>query len=388
MIKSIIFLTVSPFNQRDFKRFGIDIFLKNGFEVEVWELTNFLYPDVSSKYIPADRITWPGHKTFENKKSALAKIQQLASDTFIICLINYNLKTFCVYKALSSSKAKYAVFTASVLPSVKRKKISRFLLYYRKYLQIGRLKQVPEFLFSIIPFDWLRIKPARLILAGGRHSIHSQYPMDDSSEILWAHVLDYDLYLEEKDKDISEKPIAVFLDEYLPFHPDLLYGSVKQDVFADKYYSLLNNFFNQVEKRLNIEVVIAAHPRSQYETKKDYFSGRRLLKGQTIQLIHESKLVLNHASAAVSMANLFLKPIIFLAFLELDQSYGPIVKEMALGFGKKVIYLDATDNVDWDFELSVNKQKYSEYRQAFIKTDQSENIFLWQIVANRLKSGV
>jgi len=42
MIKKVIFLVEAPFNQRDFKRFGIETLMQAGFDVWVWDFTPFL----------------------------------------------------------------------------------------------------------------------------------------------------------------------------------------------------------------------------------------------------------------------------------------------------------------------------------------------------------
>jgi hypothetical protein len=43
-IAKIIYLIESPFNKRDYERFGIETFIQDGFEVYVWDFTPFLRP--------------------------------------------------------------------------------------------------------------------------------------------------------------------------------------------------------------------------------------------------------------------------------------------------------------------------------------------------------
>ena len=133
-------------------------------------------------------------------------------------------------------------------------------------------------------------------------------------------------------------------------------------------------------------MIIAAHPRSHYENFPNLFKGRGCIHGQTIKLIKESKLVLAHSTLALNFANLYFKPVIFLTTSALDRSYkGPHIKEVACWFGKKPIYIDRHDNIDWNLEFKISKSHYENYQRAYIKTDHSEELPFWQIVANRLK---
>lgn len=383
MIKKILFLVSSPIDRRDFERFGIELLLKNGFEVEVWNLSSIVNP----KYTPPDLIDWPNCKVFEDEDRLLNEFKSLSPSTFVINFVDYSLKTSSFYRAISASKAKYAIFLANALPPGITKKWS-FLQSLKIHPSLLPKKIINQ-LFSQLPFKWFGIKPASLILAGGEQSIRDKnfYPTNRTSEVLWAHTLDYDLYLEERKMPFTKRHIAVFLDEYLPFHPDISQLEVPFSIDANKYYQLLNNFFDKIERELGLKVIIAAHPRSRYEKLPDYFEGREWVKGRTIKLVKESRLVLTHSSTALDFANLFRKPVIFPSSSDLDKSYlGPFIRTMANWFGKTPIPMDSDVKIDWDRELTVSADHYNRYRQAYIKTEQSEDIPFWQIVANRLKN--
>ncbi len=184
-------------------------------------------------------------------------------------------------------------------------------------------------------------------------------------------------------------PRAVFLDEYLPFHPDFFRQKVLPPIKADEYYPLLNKFFRLIEKQLKLKVIIAAHPRSHSEKLSESFERRELVFGRTIELVKESKLVLAHSSTSLNFANLFYKPVIFLTAAELDKSYkGPLIQEVAGLFGKKPVYMDRDNNIfSWNAELRVSKTHYENYRRDYIKTEPSEELPFWQVVADRLKKG-
>lgn len=384
MIKKILFLVNFPFSQRDFERYGIELLMENGFEVEIWDITDILHPDVRKNYVLHNPIDWQYYRIFSDKKEILNEIRSLSSETFIFANIHYTRERYPIYKAISRSNAKYAINLVNSLPYGDDKK--HCFLFYLKKLQKVTVKELLNYGFFHLPFTWLGIKPASLMLVGGEQSLKYRYLVGKTTEIVWAHTLDYDLYFKERKKPFIERPIAVFLDDYLPFHHIRFYRTEKFSISADKYYFLLNKLFNLVENQLGLEVVIAAHPGSHYEKHPDYFQGRKLVRGQTIKLVRESQLVLNHNSTALNFAILFNKPVIFLTFSDLERCpESPYIRAMAKWLGKEPIFMDTIMDIDWEFEFIVNKVQYDNYRQAYIKTENSEDLPFWQIVANRLK---
>ena len=370
----------------------------DGFKVEVWDLTKAFYPEFSSKYQPPDPIDWAGCKIFTTYKIAVQEIEKLTSETFVINLVNNLQKRLIIYKALAKNKADYAVYMAGAYPQTsvdEESNIPPLSKRISKHLRKNPIALIKSSIFmglSKIPNSWRGIKPATLILAGGERCFIYPYPVDKKTEILWGHNWDYDLYLNEINKPVLERQIAVFLDTFVPFHPDnirkhIQYG-IKPPIPAEKYYPTLTSFFKRLEHALNLEVVIAAHPRSHYDELPDYFEGRECIRGETIRLIRESQVVLAHGSASLNFANLFYKPAIFMTSSLMDNSYhyDPI-RRMAGWFGKKPISIDDADKtIDWEKELEINIPRYEQYRRCFIKKPGSKELPFWQIFADWLNN--
>ena len=387
MIKRIIFFIVSPFNLWDYQRFGIEILQQNDFKVEVWDITPILLPIFYNSYTPPDSFDYEGLTLFSKKNELYSKISVLKNSDFVINIIPYNFESLWIYRALSKSETDYAVFMANALPNMHSEKL-KIIFCYKKFKKMFKAspKNILNHIFQRLPFYLFGVKSAKICLAGGEKCLVHYYPTDANTEVLWAHTLDHDLYLKERNNPSIERPIAVFIDEYLPFHPDYIVAGIKPCIAPERYYFLLNKFFKLIENQLGLEIIIAAHPRSNYENHPNYFEERKCIRGQSVKLIRESKLVLSHSSTAINFANLFYKPVIFLTSCELNRSYqGPFIKEMAKRFGKKPIFIDKDNDIDWEFELTVNKNHYNNYRSDYIKTKHSEDLPFWQIVANRLK---
>lgn len=404
MIKKIVFLLDYPFDRRDYDRFGIEILKDNGFSVEVCDLANVYHPEIT-KYIKGTQTPiFKEHYILSDKGEAMLYLKELNHSCFIINLIFYNLKSLPIYKVISKKNLKYAVFSANTMPFykaiIKKSKKLIFLELMRKVFnvrvvlrQLNNLKPNKIFnsFFQKISFQTLGVVPASLILAGGEKSLRGiAYPFDKSTKIIWIHQLDYDIYLKERNHENgASEEIVVFLDEYLPFHPDYLYMDIPPFCKPEEYYPNLLKFFDFIESKLALKVVIAAHPRSNYEDHAKLFGRHAIIKGKTAELIGKSRFVIAHASNSINYAILFGKPIIFTTTSGLCNSpEGTWIRTLASLLGKEVHNLSEKIEIDLDEECKVNEKLYSEFRNNYIKITGSSELSFWQIVSDYLKEYV
>lgn len=349
-----------------------------------------LHPEFLKNYTYPHVYDYEGLTVFRNQQEAYRALSGLCENDFVINDISYLFWNLEIYRALSKSAARYAVSYANAVPIYKdgrkdmlKKKLESFLGFKRPHTKFLVLWKK---LFMRLPFRWLGVRPASLILAGGDKCFMYHYPVDKNTRILKIHSSDYDFYLKNKEVLCAEKPLAVFIDEFLPFAHDSLFDGRGSIMSAEKYYPLLNKFFDRIEEKTGLKVVIAANPRSNYDDLPDYFNGRRHIRGQTINLVRESHLILAHRSTAVSFANLYEKPVVFITCSDLDKLFdGSQIREMARWFGKKPISMENGHDINWKEELVVSKSHYDHYRQAYIKTRGSPELPFWEVVANQLK---
>ncbi|ABE52496.1 hypothetical protein [Methanococcoides burtonii] len=381
-IKKLIYLLETPMNERDYKRFGIEILQQNGYEIQFWDVTPIVCPeDYETKL--NEPICLEDCILFTSLDDLKVTVSNLDSNYYIICLIAYRLKSFSVYNVLSKTKLAYCVAMNNALPSAEHKRPS---LLYR--IKNSNFHQKIDFAFNRIPFKWFGIKPANLVLAGGAVSLtNNTYPIDETTEILWLHALDYDLYLDELSNPVEDtSEPGVFLDSYLPFHPDFIRTGSPSPATADEYYPLLHDFFNRIESTLDTHMVIAAHPRSRYEDHPNYFGEMPLIRGKTVELVRRSKFVITHNSTAINLAVLFRKPIIFVTTDELDRGWmGLDIESLASRFGKSPLNLNEPLSINWEKELSVNENAYLKYENDYIKRSNTQISKFWQIFADHIR---
>jgi hypothetical protein len=352
-VRRIVFLVESRFNARDRDRFGIETLEKAGFAVEVWDLTKALHPGLDAR--PNDPIECA---------KGLGALADLGPDDFVFCVCAYLPGAYPVYRALAQSGARYGIMRFASLPSVPR--LSQPLTASR-FLTSA---------FVRLPMPLLGLKPADLVMAGGEGVLLDWPPATAASEVVWAHAFDYDQVLRLGPAGPGKG--AVFLDEYLPYHPDYERLGHAPYVTPSNYFPPLNRFFSSVERALGAPVTIAAHPRAHYDRQQ--FDGRAIVRGKTAELVRDAALVLAHASYSINFAVLYKKPVVFLTTPELDKSpEGPLVRSYAAALGQ------SPRTPDQPFERPrIDEAAYAAYRRAHVKRDGSPEKPFWTIAAERI----
>ncbi|MGB7789236.1 hypothetical protein [Methanoregula sp.] len=383
-------------NKRDFDRFGIQILQDEGFEVTVWDLTPCLHPGFYSTLEIPDRIDYRNLHIFERKADVLMSIAAFQDTDLAVCLIGFDYNSRFFYRAFSQHHIRYCVWQAISLP-VSINPDTAISFSWRKFLKkiAGmRLRAIGNHVVTRLMKKHYRlfgVRPATIaMLAGERSDDTYFYPIDKTTKKLWLHLLDYDIYLEQRQQADRMFPgrYAVFLDEYLPFHPDYKYIGVEPPVSADEYYPGLCSFFAFLEKKYDLRVIIAAHPRSKYDAPQEYFGDRTVFRGKTAGLVRDAEFVIAHMSTAIDFAVLFNKPLIFVTndILSRQQDgllpFGRYIDTVAAAFHKKPVNIDAVNYVDWDEEMNVDPGVYQKYRNAFIKKDGTPELPFWKIVAD------
>lgn len=394
-IKKIIYFIESQFNSFDFERHGIDLLRNNGFEVEVWDFSPFLHPEVYEKTgVNVDEILYQKYncKLFYTKKEAKMEISKLGEDCFVVCLLIYRFEVFSIYKSITKQKLDYSVIAANTLPLKSRieeqSKFRKFSIVLSKVKRFT-IKKLVMFAVNKISMNYCKIKPATFIMAGGLKSLsYYSYPKGKSTELLWMHTLDYDRFLNDiSSNEIKDEGYGVFLDEYLPFHRDFFYLNLKPYTTEQEYYPLVRNFLDALENKYKVEIIIAAHPRSEYEKYPGIFRNRKIIKFKTNELIRNSKFAIMHCSASINFAILYRKPVIFVTDNQLEKcSFGSAIKNAAALLGKQPINISITTDIDMERELTINESAYDTYRNDYIKRDGSLKLPFWQILADKVKS--
>lgn len=250
------------------------------------------------------------------------------------------------------------------------------------------MSTIRDRIFYYVPYRALGVKPVDFVLAQGEKYFRHGYPWSEVSEVVWAHSFDYDEYLLARSRpNETDERMCVFLDEYVPLHPDNTAANLSR-VPMERYYEQMREFFDHVEKNCGMRVVIAAHPRSHYEELPGIFGERPVIRGKTVDLVKNAGFVIAHQSMSLNFAVLFEKPLIFVVTDDYLRHLAedPHPEWLAKFFGKKLHNIDEGVSIDFADESYVDKDAYRKYRNDYIKKSGSPEKTFSQIVADRIRA--
>jgi hypothetical protein len=388
----VVYLIQNPPNERDFARFGIDFMVEKGLETLVLDVTKLSFPDIS---IPFDVHYNPKCATIKisSYKDLFAFKDTLEGAKIIFSLVQahgHGLYNYRMFRLLSRLSTPYLILSCYQYPGWDVDWTKRtFLKKIKDAIADFQDKDILNSFVASIPARMLGIGSADYVVFGGRDSDLPNTLIDEKTKAIYAHNFDYDLYLKAKEVggDIVPGATAVFLDQYSPFHQDLLqYGNLHK-LNPKNYYDDLNYLFDRVEEKFNIEVVIAAHPRADYSDKPFAYRHRKIIYHKTADLIMNSELVIAHDSLSIAFAVLFNKPLLLVAYkaryeLNILASYVYHAFEKALK--KKYQFIEDRDRVDISSAMELDQLVYDNYVEKYIKIPGSRKQLFWQIVLDKL----
>ena len=239
-----------------------------------------------------------------------------------------------------------------------------------------------------------RVPPPDLVFGSGSYT---QRDVPAGSTIIWAHSFDYEKSLREKSRRTEHLEghrahhTSVFLDQNLGFHPDQLHSGIHSPVEVESYYSAMRKTFDRIEETTKGLTTIAVHPKSSFADPITIFGGRQGVREGAQTVVRNSDLVLCHASASLSYAVIWRKPVLFLTSDDLDNSwYKSHINEMARMLDRPVVNIDRLDDITARalhdlISREVNEQRYATYEEQFIRSRWSREGPLWQIFVDGLQ---
>ena len=371
----IIFLAYQPITQKFEDDFYFKTILQHGLTVEYWDVSKMFHKKTNAPEVKNESFV----KVFVSYKQLKDELTRYKKALFIFH-INYYAKVYNLFRLFSKQNVQTAFFARGAIPfplvnqSIAKRFFGKFTAFKNKqYLKKAVLNQL-----ALLAKKTGFIQPFTHVFYAGSESLpvigYGYIYGLEKSHLVPVNSFDYDKYflLKDQTQSLINEPYCVFLDVYLPFHPDFDLLNIPK-VNATSYYTSLNNFFDFIEHTYNMKVIIAAHPKSNYENSNVY-KDRTILKYKTAELIQQSEFVITHASTSISFAVLFEKPIIFTYNEEIKKVYRHGQYSQILHFAN---ILKATcvnmDQRQLSFEiLSVDKLAYHQYKYKYLTNPESE----------------
>ena len=360
-----------PLSVREHETYGIQ-YLKKQFNLAIAEIGPLVE---SSHYNFKRNFKFPLISTFKDLEKFLStKKEAMCWETGF----SYNsLKVASILK-----KYKIRTISADGISSLPTRRFLKETRHFEIFLRRVKLfffhpliflNRVSFFLKAKLRV--LRYKKVDIALIGGKS--YEKYPGYQKAEHkIYCSSLDYGVYLKKKKRGFkNKKKFAVFIDAYLPFHPEHQ-ETLNKFIEPEKYFRSLVKFLNTFQKTTKLEVIVAIYPKAELKKYSKDFKKFRLIENKVSELVKSCEVVLHHGSTAQSYAVIFNKPAIYLTTDDVEKHKYVRDGETRIEFmGSRVINIDDNNKSFFKNKKKIfqyNKKIYSNYLNNFLKHNLSD----------------
>lgn len=199
---------------------------------------------------------------------------------------------------------------------------------------------------------------------------------------------DYDDFLRYKrsNSNVSIFPknsYIVFIDTFFGRHPDEknIYGAFLGDNLL--WQEKLCKYFALVEQKFGVEVVIAAHPKSDYANNE--WGGRKIIKNKTLDLISNSLFVLQDISTSIAYSILCEKKVYMIATDEFYLVYKLQIDNLRKKLNLPFCRVENNDLSEY-FNQEYSFDKFNEYKYGYLTSPETEDKLTSDILIDWLKN--
>ncbi len=360
-MKKFILIDHEPWTLRR-KELYYDLFADAGVSLTVWDLSKWLHPGLNNPNMIVNEDYLIRVSNEREFKELLDK--ENPDSTIIVEEVFRNWNNRRVYRDLSErgyNTIKLELYGHATLIQ----KPAKFL----KDLKLSRIPGIIRRRIESIAFKWYI----------SVHKIRKPLRLLSSNSFLWRtdaiNHPDYEKFRFGAHRDIIGENYIVFCDIYFPLHPDLFhFCKIKSKVDVEKYRSEMRKYFDYIEKRYDMPVIIAAHPKSDYKGAE--FGNRKIIKYETDNLVNHASMMVLHVSGALSYGILNDLP---LAFVETEDylrigTNERYLKNLANRILGMPFYNLDKDNLDKIEFRKVDPNLRKEYIYTYLTSEDTENI--------------
>lgn len=383
--RHITFLSATPVLSGDVKRFSYDELIALGFKVSFLDLTPVV--DLQAeRAVSAARMDDPRFSYM--RAGSMGEIEGYISshtDDYYFLMFDRYYEVRRVYDILTRYDVSYGnINTALTDNMISPTAFSNnpITFDYRR-LSPAKWKRI---FYNRIYRRIHKYKPTSFVVIGGINGEEEIYKNCETREGVTKRIplrsFDYERFLRSDTYDYGGKPYAVFLDQYVPYHPD---QNLHNDRVEEKpYFEELHDIFDVIRQDYGLDIIIAAHPRGDYGKKGDVFKGCRIEYGITAELVKGASLVLAHYSNSIAFAAMAKKPVLILnlpLMHRIDFMNGFNLSYAAM-LGAPVIVRGSDLHEKNDY--GINEEKYGEFNEAYLESRPYDGRDFWTVVTEEI----
>lgn len=394
--RRLIFVVESPFSERDARRFGVDIFLENGFRVEAWEVAPLTLPRSELQWF--QDVVGLVPTRFTSLQHLARCAESLLPSDVIVSLVAVTRDSFfrrrAVFSKLSASSAMLCTLVAAVPVATESEPQTAELvnrwkrwisLRYKGFIDVS-LKKGPmsivvrrsvRWLLGIRPLDWAWV-PTR------NHNLHPLLFLDHCT-VRVIHSLDFDALLELQGSQLVRRGTALLVDGMGPLHPDHITHNIEPALGPPMFFDLVTRALNFIELTMPLSVEVAAHPRAEPGSMETWYPHWVIHYSDSVRALAESDLVLfYYPSTLVGIAVAMRKPIAILTLEGTASQDSRWCDELAKALDLSVIRVDECGVTATTREL--DELLYRDFEFRHVKESDSLTQRFWDVVIQDLNA--
>ncbi len=367
-MKTVVFASYTPLNETLLRLLPLDFLSSRGIPVSYWDLSP-LY----GHSLPGREVARPYARAFRSWRELGAALKEPGvAETLIVTALPYEPKTYRAHRLLSRSPARLGAVVSGVMPVPTGSPLRRLGENLPLLLDPGKIAHFGLKRAALAARRAGLVRAPGVVFAAGEAAREEAGP----ARVVPINHYDYDDWLEARDSDRPPAAgrYAVFLDQYLPHHPDFKLLGLKTLVEPSRYYALLNAHFERLERRHGVEMIVAAHPKADY--RDNPFGGRKILRGAARPLVRFCEFALTSYSTALSYAVLDAKPLLFFTTDDIARRYRRIRLDLlpacvAKTLGRTCAVLDRPREED-ELAPSADPRLYDAYKRRYLVSPETE----------------
>lgn len=311
MKNSIIYLGYLPLTRKIVNDFCLSVLINHGFDVVYWDLSALFFKQNNLQDVnDVDNVKIVKIHTYSR---LISLIKEYPNSLYIV-LMSFNGMLLRLFFYLSKFNCMTMTFSLCSIPFHLLKKKKNII---HKLLRLKVKSIVNKLSFELMKFliNHRYVKYFDYVLTSG--NINNTFPTSKiyahNTTILCFNTTDYNIFINNQHARLmlSYKYI-LFIDEYYPFHPDILLFNGESKLNPCEYYKQINSTFEIFEKKYSMPVVIAAHPKAVKYRENNFFNNRLVFFDKTSDLVRGCEFVISHDSTALNYAVFNMKPVFLL----------------------------------------------------------------------------
>lgn len=359
----------------DDKMFYIDQFKEKGYVVERWSLVQWTFKSVRN---PLNMDDGTGTFYISDMESFQENIKRIRGEKCVFICYPYH-----AYTSISANirkiikKAGYSYFNLCESPNFSEE-TSKFS---RATISFALLEEIKFFLYCTFgkkemcylsyrehwyPFVYksngnIMCTEANKRWMPNKFEAFSHRNYMVNSDDYTMELMRGETFLEEE-----EKNAIIFVDQYLTGHSDFLLNGIELPITNKiEYYDECNHFFSVLENKYNTKVIIAAHPKAEYEGSE--FDGRKIIYGKTSSLIKNAKIVLLMTSSVYGITCLNRKKFIIISSKQMINGVQwKTLEDLKNYFKSNICIMSDVDMINIDEYVNQYGPLYEKYVSTYL----------------------